>query len=220
MKVRLLLSVALIGLLTCVNSFAIGMPKLPGAGGSASAKSGDPDVFLKNAGEANAMVNASAAMLFEVVASKEQLAKVEALRQQLASATDPKEKEALQLQICGSQMAGIAERSKDESLQQEAATWEEKKKEKGKAALYNLALGAIKARELVPEGQGIASSLKSNPMMVTKAKPILQSVDQLSGIVTGAGKVVIAMPPVFSAAKIEVEMPKSSADTPKTLDNL
>lgn len=66
----------------------------------------------------------------------------------------------------------------------------------------------------MPEGQNLVSSMKSNPMMATKVGSVLDAVNKIGGIASGGAKVVSALPPVFSAAKIDVKLPTSSSAEP------
>jgi hypothetical protein len=54
--------------------------------------------------------------------------------------------------------------------------------------------------------------------MLLKLKSLYESVKWLGGIGTGTVKIMKALPPVFSAANIDVKLPTSSTDTPKNAD--
>lgn len=217
-RMRFFLATALMIVLSADAAGAFGLSKMANLGGGSSAAAVDPDAFLEKSEKASQLVNASASLLHQLVASKEEQAKVEAMRQKLAQTSDPKEQAAIKQEIQDSEMATLSSRLKDEQLKEQAQGWDQKKKEQGTAALFNLALGVKMASDLAIEGKGMAASIQSNPMLLKKAKAILTSVQNLGDIATGAGKVVVALPPVFTAAKITVELPDAQSSTPKNVD--
>ena len=211
MKLRTL-AVVLMGFVAmCGTAGAFGLPSL---GGGSKGASADPDGFLAKATKSETLVNKSADQLFALVASKEELAKVEALRAELAKATSTEEKNAIMQKIQSTEMAVLGQAKADKELVARAAALDDKKKKQGQDALYNFALGTKLAADLVPEGQNLVSSMKSNPMMATKVGSVLDAVNKIGGIATGGAKVVSALPPVFSAAKIDVKLPTSSSAEP------
>lgn len=94
-------------------------------------------------------------------------------------------------------------------------------------------------QSLLSEGRSLLSSnpkILANPARVNSLKEACDSLKEaynplketfnsleeawksLCGIISGAGKVIEALPPVFRAANIDVELPSSSAETPKDID--
>ena len=215
MKIRMLFVGLMLSLLACSNAGAWGLPSI---GGNSSTPAGNPDAFLAKAKKSEALVNKSADQLFMVVATKEQQAKIEEQQQKLKETTDPKEQEAINNAIMTSECAVISSNCADEKLQQDAKNWDDQKKKLAVASLFNLALGAKMAADLVPQGQSLATSIQSNPMMLAKVGTMLESVKCLAGIGTGTARVLIAVPPVFSSANITVELPKSSSAAPIKTD--
>ena len=209
MNIRMLLMVVMVCL---VFSGSVGAAGFPSFGKSSSSPAADPDAYLAKAINTEKLVNKSAELLFGLVASKEEQAKIEELQKKLAATSDPKEQKAIIQQKFESQAAAISKAAEDKTLEAAAKDWDAKKKAQGAAALFNLALGAMLAKDLVPEGQNIAKSMQSNPMMLTKAATILEAVKTLGGIVSGAGTVVAKLPSVFMAAKIDVVLPKTTAE--------
>lgn len=215
MKTKILLIVVMVCLFFTNSYGAFG---LPGIGKGSSKPAGDPDSYLAKAKATEELVNKSADLLFALVGSKEAQAKIEELQKKLAGTTKPEEQKAIMQEKRDSQMAEISRAAGDKKLEAEAKEWGDQKKKQGAAALFNMGLGALLAKDLVPEGQNIAKSLQSNPTMLGKAATILESVKTLGGIVTGTGKVITAVPPVFSAAKIDVVLPKTTAEKEKAAD--
>jgi hypothetical protein len=216
MRIKMALMGMMVTVAMCGTAAAFGLPKLPGV----AAGGGNPDEFLRKVQASEALVNKSASLLFKMVASKEAQAKVEAIQKKLAATSDPEEKKAIVKEKTDSEIAEINIAAKDKSLSATAKRWDAAKKRQGTDALFNLALGGKIAAELVPEGQNLAKSMQSNPMMLTKAGSILSAVKSLGGIATGTGKVMMAIPPVFTAANIEAKLPTSSKEKPKPMDDI
>lgn len=218
MKLRILLVGAVVGVSLVGTAFGFGLPSI--GGGTSSKSTADPDTFLAKSQASEQLVNNSATLLFGLVASKEALAKIEAIQQKIAATTNSDEKKSLTQEKNSSQLNEISKASANKELESDAKNWDSKKKEQAKGALFNLALGAKMASDLVPEGQNMTKSMQTNPMMVTKLGSITNALKSLGGIITGSGKVLTALPPVFSAAKIDVELPKASTDKPKPMADI
>jgi hypothetical protein len=217
MKMRVSLAVLMMSLMTYSSAGAWGIPSIPGTGGGSSA-TGDPDAFLVKARASEALVNKSAEQLFSLVTSKEEQAKAEEQKKKIDETTDAKEKNALIEEKRSSQLAAIGKAAADKGLETEAKKWDANKKKQAAASLFNLALGGKMAADLVPQGQSLASSIKSNPMMLTKVNSLIEAVKSLGGIGSGTMKVMTALPPVFSAANIDVKLPATSTEAPKNIE--
>jgi hypothetical protein len=213
----MLVAVMMLGLIACGSAGAWGIPKIPGLGGGASAGA-DPDAFLARVKASEALVNKSADQLFSLVASKEEQAKIEEQQKKINAATDAKEKDALISDMTSSQFAAIERSLADNNLQAEAAKWDSQKKQMAANSLFNLALGGKMAADLVPQGKNLANSIKTNPLLLTKVRSLYEAVKSLGGIGTGTARIMSALQPVFSAAKIDVKLPASSAEAPKSVE--
>lgn len=216
MKMRIYLVMMLMSFLACGTAGAWGIPSLPTLGGGAAA--GDPDAFLVKAKASETLVNASADCLFSLVASKEEQAKVEEQKKKIATITDAKEKNAQIQEARTSQLAVVNKAAADKALEAEAKNWDNKKKQLAADSLFNLALGGAMAAELVPQGQNLATSIKSNPALLFKANSIYEAVKSLGGIGMGTVNIMKVLPPVFSAANIDVKLPTSASDKPKQVE--
>lgn len=222
-----LFSAFAITLVTAGIAGAWGLPSAPSIPSSPvpavkTSPAADPDAFLAKAKKSEALIDNSADSLFKAVASKEEQARIEEMKKKMNETSDDKEKGALRQQITESEMATIQKQAADKKLQEDAQKWDEKKKKLVANSFYNFSLGSLQASALVPEGQSIANAVQSNPAnaarMGTKLKSVVESVKTLSGIVTNTGKVVSALKPMMSAAKIEVKAPTSAADKPKEIE--
>jgi len=221
MKFKTVVVLCSIVLLSAATVGAFGLPNVLSGAASSSA---DPDAFLAKAQKAELLIDRSAGALFSAVASKEQQAKVEELQKKLNDTTDNKEKEALTQEIRKSKMAAIEERAQDKKYQAEAAKYDAKKKAYIATAFYNFTLGSLKAAELVPEGASIADSIRSNPAnaarLAIKLNSVVNALSSLKGIVVNTGKVISALKPLMSAAKIEAKPATSSSEGEKDLKDL
>lgn len=219
------LSAFLICILTATTAAAWGIPTLSGrpALPISTSSSGDPDLFLAKAKSAETLVGKSSDLLFKAVATKEEQARMEEMKTKLNETTDDKEKNALRQQITESEMATIEKRSKDRELLEKADQMDSKKKEQIGTAFYNLSLGSLQTAALVPEGTSIANSITNNPAnavrLALKARSVYDSVKTLGGLGSNITKVLSAIKPLMSAAKIEAKTPSSSSDKPQPMED-
>lgn len=223
-KMTIILSTFCASALTATIAGAWGIPSFPGSSllPISTSASADPDAFLAKAKNAEALIDKSSDYLFRAVATKEEQAKMEEMKKKLNETTDDKEKNALRQQITESEMATIDKRAKDKELLANAEKMDSKKKEQIGNAFYNLSLGSLQTAALVPEGASIASSIQNNPAnavrLALKLKSVFESVKTLGGIGSNTTKVISAIKPLMSAAKIEAKQPSSAADKPKEIE--
>ena len=223
MKVRMLVMVITMVLVAYGSAGAWGLPaldivkKVAGTvtGGGAAT---NPDTFLAKAKASEVLVNRSAEQLFSLIVSKEEQAKAEVLQQKINATSDASEKKALLQEKSSSILAAVSKSSADAKLAEEAKSWDAKKKTAAVNSLFNLALAGRMAADLVPEGQNMVKSIQGNPLLLAKAGTLLEAVKTLGGIGSGTAKVVSSLPPVFSAAKIDVKLPTSSTETAKDVE--
>ena len=213
MKIKTIVAVLLMGVLTAGMAFGFGMPSFGGGGKSTPA--GDPDAFLAKAKATEALVNRSVDQLAGLLLTKDQKAKIEAEKEAAAKLTDPKEKDAALAKVRDSEVAALQKAKDENKLEARAKQLDGKQKKLAGAALFNLGLGALQAADLVQEGQNLSKSIQSNPMLAMKAGSILESVKSLGGIVSGTAKVLSFLPPVFSAAKIDALKPAGKDSKPQ-----
>ena len=217
------ISTFFISILTATMAGAWGLPSIPGKSLPISTSaSADPDAFLAKAKKAEVLVDKSSDLLFKSVATKEELAKMEEMQKKLNETTDDKEKNAIRQQIRESETATIEKRAKDKELLAEASKMDEKRKKQIGDAFYNLSLGSLQTSALVPEGTSIANSIQSNPVnaarLAMKVKSVYESVKTLGNLGTNITKVLSAIKPLMSSAKIEAKAPSSAADKPRDIE--
>ncbi len=217
-----LLTVALISLLTCTTAFSAGWLDVLNSLSSSAPSGADPDTFLAKAKVAEGLIDKSSDSLFKAVASKEEEAKMEEMKQKLNETTDDKEKNALRQQITESEIATIEKRGKDRELQEQAKQWDENKKQHVGNAFYNFSLGSLQAATLVPEGTNIANSISNNPVnavrLVFKLNSVYEALKTLTGIISNTAKVMGAMKPLMSAANIEVKSASVATESPREIE--
>jgi hypothetical protein len=190
---------------------------------SSPASSGaDPDAFLAKAKASEHLIDKSSDSLFKAVASKEEEAKMEEMKQKLHETTDDKEKNTLRQQITESEIATIEKRAKDKELQEQAQHWDEKKKRHVGNSFYNFTLGSLQAATLVPEGTRIANSISNNPVnaviLAFKLNSVYEALKSLTGIISNTGKVIGAMKPLMSAANIEAKPASVATEAPREIE--
>lgn len=194
-------------------ALAFGLGDLVG-GGSKSAAAGDPDVFIKSAQDADTLMNNSVGSLFKALASKKDQAAVEERKKAANTATDPKEKAALQAAVIKSELAAVEEAASVKNFDSDIAKFDANKKANLGASAFNFTLALLKDKDLVEQAQGLISSLSSNPMNMGKLGAIKDASANLSSQMTAATKLASVMPSIFKAVKMEAPT-KSDASAMK-----
>jgi hypothetical protein len=219
MRIKTIVAALLLVAVTAGSVYAFGLPSF--GGGDKSAPAGDPDTFLKKAQKAEKLVNKSVDQLGGIILSKEDKAKLEAKKAEAEKIADPAEKGAALNKITA-ETTDALQKAAENKKESEARLkkLDNKQKKLATAALFNLMLGAMQAAELVPEGQNLAKSVQSNPMLAAKVGAITDSVKSLSGIVSGTAKLISSLPPLFMSAKIDAPKPTGTSDKSQDTDAL
>lgn len=218
MKKRLL--VASIVSLTVLASFQVHAQfgGLMGGGlkSATSSNASDVDAFLKTAEEADALIRKSSDILFQAVATKQQLDAHADVVKAANAMTDPKEREAALKKASDDQQALLAKVDYAAKSEEMKKSMDAKKSAQVSASIYNFMLGMLKNKETLDRGQGIIASISNNPMAISKlgkAKDVVSSVSSqmgnLSSIASGIQK-------LSSVVKLDA-LPTKASDVPKPI---
>ncbi len=205
--------VACLGVTPSVGLAQFGGLKLPGTPSSNSAPAGDIDAFLKTAADAEGLVRKSSDVLFQAVATKDQIAQHDAQVQAANAIADPKEKEAALKKAADDEQAQLAKVDYAASAKTMSANLDAKKKAQVGSAIWNFMLGMMKDKELIDQGQGIIASVSSNPMAATKvvkAKDVVSSISSQMGNIT---KIAAGLQKLASVVGID-KLPSKSSEAP------
>ena len=193
-----------------------GLPglSLPGLGSSSNSTANvDVDGFLKNASAAEQLMRTSLDHMVVSLASKEEVAKLEAMKQQAAEKTDSKEKGAAELEIQKSQAAVLNSLNYDKVATENVKKMDAKQKQKLGAAAVNFVLATLKDKELLEQSNSMLSSLGSNPANLSKLGALKDAAGSLKNQVEVAGALATKVPKVFAAVGVK-NPPTKASDKP------
>lgn len=211
---KTLFAVASIALLTSLPVHAqFGGMMGGGAKTTAPASGGDVDAFLKTAEDADGLIRKSSKVLFEAVATKDQMDanadKVKAANE----ISDPKEKEAALKKASDDQQAVLAKTDFAAKSEEMKKGLDAEKSKKIGTAIYNFTLGMLKDKEVVERGQGVIASISGNPTMIGKlgkAKDVMSSVSGQMGSIT---TIASGIQKLSTVVKLE-KLPTKASDAP------
>lgn len=205
-------------------SAQIGGFKLPGVPGVPQQNAGaapDIDAFLVSTEQARELTRRSAVALLFAVANHEVAVKIQEEQKAAEATTDPKEKEAALRRVsddAAAQLAAVDYDAKAKEL--EASASADQRKQLG-AAVFNLALGILKDKDVAAQGAAITQSASRNPMgLATQGGKLIRvkdAVGAVGGQMGNLGKIAVGLPKLMSAAKLQT-LPTSSADKPMATD--
>ena len=184
-----------------------------GGGSSSAAASADPQEFIKSALTAEKLMNNSVALLAASLSSKEKAAELEAQRKAANAITDAAEKQAKLNEVRKSEAASINEALNNANTEANIKKMGGQQRETLAAAAYNFMLALLQDKALLEQGQGLVSSLSSNPMNLSKVGGVKDSISSLTNQVSAAGSIAGKMPAIFTA--VGVKAPASKDEKPK-----
>lgn len=210
------MSAAIFAVTPQVQAFGLGnlTAALPGSSTSNAVSSGDVDVFIKTAKEAELMIDTAANYIFKAVANKEEISKYEEALKVANSLSDPKEKEAKLNQI---------EVDRDTYLQKSLASKETEAKVKSMSgdqlkhfgnAGFTFMLGLLKDRQLAEGSTNLISGVSANPMLVSKLVVLKDTATSITSQVKSAGKIGEGLLKLAKVGNINI-MPTSASEKPK-----
>lgn len=203
------------GLMTTPASAQFG--KLIGGlgGGSTASASANPEDFVKTALAAEKLMNNSVALLAVSLSSKEKAAELEAQRKAANANTDPAEKKAKLTELNKSQQAALNEALSNANMEANIKKMDGQQRDTLAAAAFNFMLALLQDKALLEQGQGLVTSLSSNPMNISKLGDVKNVISSLSNQVSDASSIAEKMPAIFSA--VGVKAPASKDEKPKVI---
>jgi hypothetical protein len=210
-SVQAVAAVLLIGVSATASAGLGGLTSL--LPGKTATSAVDADGFLKNAGLAEALMRTSLDQMATSLATKEEIAQIDALKKQAAEKTDAKEKGAIEQEIAKSQAAMLNARDFDKVANEDVKKMDAKQKEKLAGAATNFVLAALKDRELLSQSSTVLSSLSSNPANLSKLGTIKDAASSLKNQLEVAGSLATKVPKVFSAVGVK-NPPTKASDAP------
>ncbi len=186
---------------------------LPGLGGSGAAATVDVDGFLKNAGVAETLMRTSLDQMAASLASKEEIAKIDALKKQATEQTDAKEKGAIEQEIVKSQAALLNAKDFDKVASDDVKKMDAHQKKKLAGAATNFVLAALKDKELLGQSSGVLSGMAGNPANLSKLGTVKDAASSLKNQLELAASLATKVPKVFTAVGVK-NPPTKASDAP------
>lgn len=184
-----------------------------GGGSNSPAASADPQAFIKSALAAEKLMNNSVALLAASLSSKEKAAEFEAQRKAANTITDAAEKHAKLTELRKSEAAAVNEAVNNANTEANIKKMDGQQRETMAAASFNFMLALLQDKALLEQGQGLVSSLSSNPMNISKLGGIKDAISSLTNQVSAVSSIASKMPAVISA--VGVKAPTSKDEKPK-----
>jgi hypothetical protein len=215
MKARMKVQAAAVALMLGTSLAAHAqLGSLAGLFGKATAGGAvDIDGYLKNAISAELLMRDSLDQMAASLASKEELANIEALKKQAAEKTDSKEKAAIEQDIVKSEAALLNTKDFDKIANEDAKKMDATQKKRLAAASYNFMLAALKDKELMGQSQGVISSLVSSPSNLSKLGAVKDTAFSLKSQLELASSLATKVPKVFAAVGVK-NPPTKASDAP------
>jgi hypothetical protein len=204
-----------------IDTASAGFPSLPGlpSAGKSSVGPIDPDTFLQTAKEAEWLLGQSLSSMSMALLSKEQVAVLKAQQQTADAITDPKEKEAKNLEIMKSTAAQVNEAAADAGFSNSVGRMDSDKRAQLGNSAYNFMLGVLKQVVLEGQSKGLISGITSNPANIAKLGSVKDAASSIGKQLSITATLASKMPAVFST--VGVKSPLSADEKPKvvTLSN-
>ncbi|MBA5606777.1 hypothetical protein H3H36_15575 [Duganella sp. FT3S] len=173
----------------------------------------DAEGFLKNAAVAETLMRTSLDQLAISLATKEEIAQIDALKKQAAEKTDAKEKGAVEQEVAKSEAALLNARDFDKVASNEVKKMDAKQKQKLAGAATNFVLAMLKDKELMSQSSGILSGLGSNPANLSKVGAIKDAAGSMKNQLEVAGALATKVPKLFAAVGVK-NPPSKASDSP------
>jgi len=191
-----------------------GLPKL-GKTNSAGSGNVEADIkaFLQTADEARTLTGQSAFALGQALLTKTEMEAAAAALAAANAITDPKEKEVAKAKVMTDVQAQLAKVDFDAAAKELAKANDKKKNALIGNSMFNFVLGLLKDKELASRGSALASSVASNPMLLSKAGEVKDVLSSLSGQMGDMGKIATGLQKMATTIK-SVPLPTSASAAP------
>lgn len=184
-------------------------------GAGKSSGGGNFDADLKNFMDKSFRVEMTASKASLAIASayatEEERAKLQSLFNDVSKQTDPKEAGAKFQAVKETADAKIKELAAAKSLENDTKNLSAEKQQLLAKGVSNYLLAVFQGKDVISSGQGLMSSVSSNPMNITKAVPAKDALSRLGSAASLAGS---SIPKLIGALKgANVSVAEVSAST-------
>jgi hypothetical protein len=187
--------------------------KVPGLGGGSSSGAVDIDTYLRESEIATTLMRRSVDQLARALATKEQIAEIEALKKQAAETTNDKEKAAKQDELQKSEAAMLNSKDFDQVASDQAKSKDLEKKKQLAGSAFNFLLAFIKDKELLEQSQPTIKAASGNPATLSKLGKIKDITASISTQLQLFPTLVTKVPKIFQAVGVK-NPPSKASDAP------
>ncbi len=184
------------------------------SGGGATAQ--EVDKFLKDAAQADALVQQASMLLLKAVASKEEVAAIEAKMKAAKAIQDPKERDAKLREVAADRITVLTKVNYDKLAEQLKAEKNATKNESIRSSLWNMALGGLKDTELVNSGKRMTSGPPS-PEIAGKIPAVKEAIEKLASQGEGVTKILGRAKSLMATVGLQ-SLPTSASEKPTIKD--
>lgn len=171
MKSKLVALLMVLGVATSAHAQFGGL-----LGGAKSGGGGDVgamvEEFNRDATVINEAVSYSLIQIIAAMGTKEQIAAVKVINDNLKKTTDPKEKSSIQGTVLKDKTAEAEELLKDKEAASKIASMTPDLQKKVAQSIFAVGIAALKIPDMVAKGQQIIQGVGANPMNITKVLPV------------------------------------------------
>lgn len=194
---------------------------IPGVGGGASSavSAGDIDGFIKTANDADKMIGTATAYIFKALASKEDIAALEARMTAANAIADPAEKAAEISKIKSDEATFVQKALASKAGEDKLAAMNKAQQAAFGNAAFTFMLGVLKDKQLAEGSTALVSGVASNPTLRPRLGALKDVAASVSSQVANTAKIGEGLVKLAKTGKIAV-LPTSASEKPKQVEEI
>lgn len=194
---------------------------IPGVGGASGSavSAGDIDAFIQTANDANQMIGTSSAHIFKALASKEEIAALEARLAAANAIADPAEKAAEISKIKSDEATAVQKALASKEGEAKLSAMNKAQMASFGNAAFTFMLGVLKDKQLADGSTALVSGVASNPTLVTRLGALKDVASSVSSQVANTAKIGEGLVKLAKAGKIAA-LPTSASEKPKKVEEI
>jgi len=194
---------------------------IPGVGGGSAAavSGGDIDAFIQTANDANQMISTSSAHIFKALASKEEIAELEARMAAANAIADPAEKAAEVSKIKSDEATAVQKVLASKDGEAKLASMNKAQMASFGNAAFTFMLGVLKDKQLADGSTALVSGVSSNPTLLPRLGALKDVASSVSSQLSNTAKIGEGLVKLAKAGKI-ASLPTSASEKPKKVEEI
>lgn len=129
---------------------------------------------------------------------------------------DPKERGAALDKVEADRLVELKKALASKEAQDKVSAMDTEKKKKIAKSFFNYALGVLRAKDVIPQGQNVVKSVASSPMDIGKVAPVKDALPQLEKTVSNSVDLMNGVPTFFKQTGVSFTMPADASAKPAT----